>query len=61
MNPTLEFAQAIDGRTTGQGTGIIDTVHLFEVARASATLEKSRGVPAIANCSATGATGLPLC
>jgi len=34
MNPTLEFAQAIDGRTTGQGTGIIDTVHLFEVARA---------------------------
>ena len=39
MNPTLECAQAIHGRTNGTGPGIIDTVHLFEVARASATLE----------------------
>ena len=44
MNPTLEFAQAIHGRTTGQGTGIIDTVYLFEVARASTTLEKSQSL-----------------
>jgi hypothetical protein len=34
MNPNLEYAQAIHGRFTGRGTGIIDTVHLVEVARA---------------------------
>jgi Alginate lyase len=39
MNPNLEFAQAIHGRVTGRGTGIIDTVHLVEVARAAALLD----------------------
>jgi len=39
MNPNLEFAQAIHGRTTGRGIGIIDTLHLVEVARAAAVLE----------------------
>src|SRR5881394_1373519 len=39
MNPNLEFAQAIHGRTAGRGIGIIDTVHLVEVARAAAALE----------------------
>src|SRR5262245_39751505 len=34
MNPHLKFAQAIKGRVTGRGTGIIDTIHLVEVARA---------------------------
>jgi hypothetical protein len=34
MNPNLQYAQAIHGRTTGRGTGIIDTIHLVEVARA---------------------------
>ncbi|MCU1261491.1 MAG: hypothetical protein JWO80_4376 [Bryobacterales bacterium] len=34
MNPNLEFAQAIHGRFTGRGTGVIDTIHLVEVARA---------------------------
>lgn len=33
MNPNLQCAQAIHGRTTGRGTGIIDTIHLVEVAR----------------------------
>ena len=33
MNPHLQFAQAIHGRFTGRGTGIIDTIHLVEVAR----------------------------
>ncbi len=42
MNPNLEFAQAIHGRTTGRGIGIIDTVHLVEVARAAAALEASQ-------------------
>lgn len=34
MNPNLEYAQAIHGRFTGRGTGIIDTIHLVEIARA---------------------------
>jgi len=34
MNPDLQFAQAIHGRFTGRGTGVIDTIHLVEVARA---------------------------
>jgi hypothetical protein len=33
MNPSLPFAQAIYGRATGRGIGIIDTIHLMEVAR----------------------------
>jgi hypothetical protein len=33
MNPSLNFAQAIKGRATGRGIGIIDTIHLVEVAR----------------------------
>ena len=33
MNPDLQFAQAIKGISTGRGTGIIDTVHLMEVAQ----------------------------
>ncbi len=34
MNPNLQYSQAIHGRATGRGTGIIDTIHLVEVARA---------------------------
>ena len=41
MNPSLEFAQAIHGRFTGRGTGIIDTIHLVEVAKAIQVLEAS--------------------
>ena len=39
MNPHLEYAQAIHGRFTGRGIGIIDTLHLVEVARATSVLE----------------------
>lgn len=39
MNPNLEYAQAIKGRFTGRGTGIIDTLHLVEVARAAWQLD----------------------
>ena len=42
MTPALPFAQAIHGRVTGRGTGIIDTIHLVEVARA---LERLDGAP----------------
>jgi len=39
MNPNLQYAQAIQGRFTGRGTGIIDTLHLVEVARATWQLD----------------------
>jgi hypothetical protein len=39
LNPNLQYAQAISGRSTGRGIGIIDTVHLVEVARAIEVLE----------------------
>lgn len=41
MNPNLQYAQAIHGRTIGRGTGIIDTIHLVEVARAIEILKDS--------------------
>lgn len=41
MNPNLQFAQAIKGRFTGRGTGIIDTLHLVEVARAAGQINLS--------------------
>jgi hypothetical protein len=34
MNPNLLYAQAIKGRVTGRGIGIIDTIHLIEVVKA---------------------------
>lgn len=42
MTPALRYAQAIQGRVTGRGTGIIDTIHLVEVARA---IERLDGAP----------------
>lgn len=44
MNPNLQFAQAIHGRTTGRGTGIIDTIHLVEVAKAAEHLTAGAAV-----------------
>ena len=41
MNPNLEYAQAIHGRSKGRGTGIIDTIHLVEVARAAPLVAES--------------------
>ena len=38
MNPNLEFAQAVKGVSTGRSYGIIDTLHLVEVARAASFL-----------------------
>jgi hypothetical protein len=35
MNPNLEFSQAVQGVSTGRSYGIIDTLHLVEVARAA--------------------------
>jgi len=44
MNPSLQYAQAIHGITTGRGTGIIDTIHLVEVARAIEVLQGSNAL-----------------
>jgi hypothetical protein len=44
MNPNLQYAQAIQGRFTGRGTGIIDTIHLVEVARAVEVLAGSKAL-----------------
>jgi Alginate lyase len=35
MNPNLEYAQGVHGVSTGRSYGIIDTLHLAEVARAA--------------------------
>jgi hypothetical protein len=42
MNPNLQYAQAIKGVNTGRGTGIIDTLHLVEVARAASRVGLSQ-------------------
>ena len=44
MTPHLLYAQAIKGRATGRGTGIIDTIHLVEVARAVPILAQSKAL-----------------
>ena len=38
MNPNLEFSQGVHGVSTGRSYGIIDTLHLTEVARAASFL-----------------------
>src|SRR5579859_7743878 len=46
MNPNLQYAQAIHGRTTGRGTGIIDTIHLVEVVRSIPHLADAKALTA---------------
>jgi Alginate lyase len=41
MNPDLQYAQAIHGVSPGRGTGIIDTIHLVEVARSIPLLHEA--------------------
>lgn len=41
MNPSLLYAQAIKGISTGRGIGIIDTIHLIEVAQSLLRLEQA--------------------
>ncbi len=45
MNPSLTFAQAIPGVTSGRGVGIIDTLHLIDVPLAVIELEKNPSFP----------------
>jgi hypothetical protein len=41
MNPNLEFSQGVHGVSTGRSYGIIDTLHLVEVARAASIVAPS--------------------
>ncbi|HEU4552358.1 MAG TPA: alginate lyase family protein [Chitinophaga sp.] len=45
MHPNLQYAQAIKGRATGRGIGIIDTIHLLEVVQALRIMEKAGALP----------------
>jgi beta-galactosidase len=45
MNPHLQYAQAIPGRTPGRGIGIIDTLHLVEVPLAIDAMQHSPAFP----------------
>tara|TARA_R110000737_G_scaffold138284_1_gene169229 strand:- start:635 stop:1816 length:1182 start_codon:yes stop_codon:yes gene_type:complete len=41
MNPDMLYSQAIYGRVTGRGIGIIDAIHLVEVVQALMVLEEN--------------------
>ena len=43
MNPNLLYAQAIKGRFTGRGIGIIDTIQLMEVVQGLISMERQQG------------------
>jgi hypothetical protein len=50
MNPNLQFSQAVKGLFTGRNFGIIDTIHLMEVAQGVLVMESAKSFdPAIAS------------
>ena len=44
MNPNLQYAQAIKGRFTGRGIGIIDTIQLMEVVQGLLAMENAKSM-----------------
>jgi len=44
MNPNLLYAQAIKGRFTGRGIGIIDTIHFMEVVQGLLVMQTSTAI-----------------
>lgn len=46
INPSLLYGQAISGRHSGRSIGIIDTIHLVEVAKSIEVLANKRQIPA---------------
>jgi hypothetical protein len=46
MNPSLLYAQAIKGRVTGRGIGIIDTIHLMEVVQTLIVMDRDGAIDA---------------
>jgi hypothetical protein len=45
MTPHLLYGQAVRGKVTGRSIGIIDTIHLIEVARAAELMQGSPAFP----------------
>ncbi|MEQ1623712.1 MAG: alginate lyase family protein [Sediminibacterium sp.] len=45
MNPSLLYAQAIKGKVTGRGVGIIDMIQMMEVTQSIRVLEKAGMIP----------------
>lgn len=45
MNPHMLYAQAINGRVTGRGIGLIDAYHLVEVAQSVNVLTNGNAIP----------------
>jgi hypothetical protein len=45
MNPNMLYAQAIWGRFTGRGVGLIDAYHLVEVAQSVKILADNKAIP----------------
>lgn len=46
MTPSLLYAQAIKGKVTGRGVGIIDMIQMMEVAQSIMVLEKENAIKA---------------
>jgi hypothetical protein len=46
MNPNLQFAQAVKGKFTGRNYGIIDSIHLMEVAQGLIVMESAAAMDA---------------
>ena len=44
MNPSLLYAQAIKGKATGRGIGVIDMIQMMEVAQGVRVMEKSKSL-----------------
>jgi hypothetical protein len=54
MNPNLLYSQAIKGRFTGRSIGVIDTLHLAEVALGIEALRGAKAFPAAEEAAVTG-------
>ena len=52
LNPNLQYAQSIQGVCTGRGIGLIDTVHLAEVALGLRALHGARSLDAATEAAA---------
>lgn len=54
MNPNLLYSQAIKGRSTGRSIGVIDTLHLAEIALGVEAVRGARGFPREDDAAVTG-------
>jgi len=54
MNPSLLYSQAIKGRSTGRSIGVIDTLHLAEVALGLEALRGSKALTKDEDAALTG-------